>query len=71
MAERKTKTVKVDRPTGNDDPNLFVGINGVNYILPKGKTSDVPEFVAAEIERSEAAKEKFYATSDDLLEKAK
>lgn len=39
----------------NEDPNLFVGINGVNYILPRGQTSRVPKFVAEEIRRCWAA----------------
>ena len=46
--------VEVFIPKGyaNDEPNLFVGVNGVNYILPKGKTSKVPPHVAYEINRS-------------------
>lgn len=58
--ENVEKTVKTDKrvklfvPRGasNDDPNLFIGINGVNYLLPRGKESFVPDFVAAEYERS-------------------
>ena len=41
--------------SSKDDPNLFIGINGVNYILPKGKTSRVPKFVADEYRRSQEA----------------
>ena len=42
----------------NDDPNLFVSVNGVNYVLPKGKTSKVPPHVAYEIDRSLKAQQK-------------
>lgn len=56
--EKKTETVQeeyeeilIPRAAANEDPNLFVGLNGVNYILPKGKKSKVPKAVAAEIRR--------------------
>lgn len=65
--------VEIFIPKGgeNDDPNHFVGVNGVNYILPKGKTSKVPAHVAEEIKRSHAAEEIKDAHIDELLEKAK
>lgn len=52
--------VEVFIPKGyaNDEPNLFVSVNGVNYILPKGKTSKVPPHVAYEIKRSLKAQQK-------------
>lgn len=56
--EKKTETVQeeyeeilIPRAAANEDPNLFVGLNGVNYILPKGKKSKVPKAVAEEIRR--------------------
>jgi hypothetical protein len=62
------KRVEVFIPRGSDreDPNLFVGINGVNYLLPRGKKSRVPEAVAAEIKRSELAADRFYQSIDGL-----
>ena len=62
------KRVEVFSPRGSDreDPNLFVGINGVNYLLPRGKKSRVPEAVAAEIKRSELAADRFYQSIDGL-----
>ena len=32
--------VEIFVPKGyaNDEPNLFIGVNGVNYLLPKGKS---------------------------------
>ena len=45
----------IDRATGNEEPNLFVSVNGFNCLLPRGKTSLVPASVAAEINRSRKA----------------
>ena len=71
-------TTKTDRedifiPKGyaNDDPNLFVSVNGENYLLPKGKTSNVPSYVAKEIRRSLKAQEIQDENAEKLLEKAK
>ena len=56
------KRIEVFIPRGGDraDPNLFVGINGVNYLLPRGKKSMVPPAVAEEIARGEKAAERMY-----------
>ena len=62
--------VTLPRPGDREDPNLVVGINGVNFILPRGKKSMVPRCVAMEIERSEAAKDRYNEKSDKLLAKA-
>lgn len=69
----KEKRVEVFVPRGqaSDDPNFFVGVNGVNYILPRGATSKVPAHVAEEIKRSLKAEERLYETSEKLLEQAK
>lgn len=42
-----------------DDPNLFVGVNGANYLLPRGKTCRVPAFVADEIKRALEAEDAY------------
>ena len=65
--------VEVFIPKGyaNDEPNLFVSVNGVNYLLPKGKKSLVPDFVAAEIERSKRAAEKQDENMEQMLEASK
>lgn len=42
----------VPRDNSNEDQNLFIGVNGVNYILPRGQYSEVPKFVADEYNRS-------------------
>ena len=58
--------VSVPRGAEREDPNLFVGINGMSYLLPKGKKSQVPPEVAWEIERSERARDALDATMDSL-----
>lgn len=51
-AEEKREKIFIPRGSDNEEPNLFVAINGVNYLLPKGKESTVPKAVADEIRRS-------------------
>lgn len=65
MAEKRIE-VNIPRGCEREDPNVFVGINGVNYLLPKGKKSSVPETVARELERSERAAEVFYENMDGM-----
>ena len=71
MANEKKKEERVEiyieKGNANDDPNLFVSINGVNYLLPKGKRSMVPPAVAAEIQRSRAAQTSMDARIDAML----
>lgn len=61
----------VEKGFANDDPNEFVSVNGVNYILPKGKTSKVPAHVKAEYERSRKARAIQDENMETLREKAK
>ena len=63
--------VYIERGYANDEPNLFVSVNGVNYLLPKGKKSLVPAHVAAEIERSKRAKDKLDENIEQMLEASK
>ena len=37
--------------------DLFVGFNGVNYLIPKGRAVEVPAAVAEEVARARAAEE--------------
>ena len=62
------KRIEISIPRGADreDPNLFVGINGVNYLLPRGRKSSVPKAVAEELERSERARDALDQTRDSL-----
>lgn len=71
MATKNTERVKVTIPRARkgEDPNLFVGVNGVNYIIPKGQTSEVPPEVAYEIERAQAAEAYMFDQSDSMKSK--
>ena len=64
--EEKRVEVFIPRGSDREDPNLFVGINGMSYLLPKGKKSMVPPEVAGEIARSERARDALDATMDSL-----
>ena len=45
----------IDRVPGDGDPQVVIGLNGKNYIIPKGKTVQVPQAVANEYHRAMAA----------------
>lgn len=63
--------VFIPRGQANDDPNFFVSVNCTNYLLPRGKKSLVPKFVAEEIERSFAAQEALDKRMEEMLEASK
>ena len=77
MANEKTikneERVEVFVPKGlaNDDPNLYVSVNGENFLLPKGQVSLVPPYIKAAIERSWGAQAFREKRSNALLEKTK
>lgn len=49
----------IPRAGAREDPNLFVSVNGKNFLIPKGKKSKVPRYIADEIRRSERARDAF------------
>ena len=65
--------VEIFVPKGyaNDEPNLLIAVNGVNYLLPRGKTSMVPKFIADEFYRSQKAQEALDKRVDEMLEASK
>ena len=76
MATTTTKTDKsdyvdlyVESGYSKDDPNEFISVNGVNYVLPKGETTEVPPCVKYEYERSRRAKSVQKKNSDEMLKK--
>lgn len=77
MANEKTtnkeERVDVFVPKGlaNDDPNLYVSINGENFLLPRGQISKVPPHIKAAIERSYGAQAFQEKRSNALIEKTK
>lgn len=71
VAAPKREKIFIPRPAhSKDDPNLVVGFNGKMYVLPKGKESEVPAEVAAEIRRSWRAADKYEETRAAELAKA-
>ena len=71
-AKTKDDRVEVLVPKGyaNDEPNLLIAVNGVNYLLPKGKTSKVPKHIAEEFYRAQKAQEALDKRVDEMLEEA-
>lgn len=72
MAKQNTELVDLFVPRGSsvDEPNLIISVNGKNWVLPKGKTSKVPDFVKYEYERSIRAKEAMDVRAAEMAEKA-
>ena len=60
----------VEKGYANDEPNQVISVNGVLYVLPKGKTSNVPKFVADEYYRSRKAQQRLDETVDKMLAEA-
>lgn len=53
---RELVSVTPAPPRMGEDPNYPIGINGKLWLLPKGKTSMVPRYVADAFNQAEAAK---------------
>lgn len=68
MAKEERVEIYVPRGAQNDDPNQFISVNGVNYLLPKGKKSTVPKEVAEEYNRSIAAQEALDAKMQEMID---
>ena len=49
-----------------NDAGLYVAVNGEAYLLPRGATSRVPAHIAAEIRRSECAREQQEKTAKSM-----
>lgn len=71
MNQKNEERVEIHIPKGysGDEPNLFISVNGTNYLLPRGKTSLVPAEVAWEVERARRAQEQLDQTIDRLTGK--
>jgi len=61
--------IMIPKGCGNEEPNLFVAVNGVNYLLPRGKKSLVPASVAAELRRAAQAQERLDRRIDTMTAK--
>ena len=70
VPEEERVDLFVDKGYANDEPNHIISVNGVMYVLPKGKTSKVPQFVADEYYRSKKAQQRLDDTVDKMLAEA-
>lgn len=72
MADEKKDTgeklveLRIPRGRSNEEPCLMVGVNGRNWLLPKGQTSKVPAYIAEEYYRSMAAVNECSAKINDI-----
>ena len=57
----------VPKGYANDEPNMMISVNGVNYLLPRGKTSKVPKHIAEEFYRAQKAQEDMDKHVDKML----
>ena len=75
MAKKEAKRAPADNlveitpPRVSGDANCFIGVNGVNYLIPRGKKSMVPPAVAEEFFRSQAAQDAMYEAQDAMKSK--
>lgn len=67
-AETKEKLVEIRVPRGrsNEEPCLMIGINGRNWLLPKGQVSMVPQYVAEEYQRHLEAVDSYSAQINNI-----
>ena len=68
-AEDDRVEVFIPKGYAGDEPNLFVSVNGKNYLLPRGKKSRVPAHVAYEINRAIKAQEILDQHIDEMKSK--
>ena len=60
----------IPRGSSVDEPNFTVSVNGKNWVMPKGKTSKVPDFVKYEYDRGQRAQEALDVRAAEMAEKA-
>lgn len=58
--------VFVERDPSDENPNLIIGINGKNWVMPRGETSCVPRYVADEYKRAREAQYKADKTVNEM-----
>lgn len=63
----KRVQLMVPRGRSNEDPNLLISVNGMNYLLPRGKMVSVPAHVAYEYNRALRAEAALYEKQDEMI----
>lgn len=54
VAEPKTKMVKIKLPlTRSEKEDAYVAVNGKSYLIKRGETVEVPDYVAEVLEHKE------------------
>ena len=54
VAETKTKMVKIKLPlTRSEKEDVYVAVNGKSYLIKRGETVEVPDFVAEVLQHKE------------------
>lgn len=56
ISNSEMETVFIPKQSG-EDPTVLVGLNGKNYLIPRGKSIEVPKDVAAIVHQLERASE--------------
>ena len=69
--EEEKVEIFVPRGYANDEPNVLIAVNGVNYLLPRGKSSKVPRHIAEEFNRSQRAQAWQEENIEKMLEASK
>lgn len=64
-----SEKIPVTVPRGAGD--LYVSVNDKSYILPEGRISCVPKYIAEEVLRAEAAKDRFAADAAKRQEQSR
>ena len=63
--------ITLPRARKGEDENLLVGINGVTYLIPKGKEVEVLPDVAEEIRRSQKADDLMHDRAEEMQKAAR
>ena len=58
--------VFIERDPSDENPNLVIGINGKNWVMPRGEISHVPRYVADEYKRAREAQYKADKTVNEM-----
>lgn len=62
----KKTTVTLPRAKKGEADTLFVCMNGVNYLIPKGVSVEVPDCVAEEIQRAQEADDYYHREAERM-----
>ena len=60
------KSVLIPRGKSVEEPQQFVSVNGQSFIIQKGQKCEVPDYIAAELQRAIEAGENLELTITDL-----